>query len=145
LDIKINNECVNYYTDLVWKNNLGGHDYWRFGAGSQLTISKKSTEEEKNIFTSWPKSFGSFADTINRVSSLEGNESYLIRSQFVTNQQATDIIKGIEKSILVQVQTTETDRRTVIVEGSNALEETDKLVELSFKIKYTDNFAVQKP
>jgi len=145
LDIKIDNECVDNYTDIVWKNNLGGHDYWRFGAGSQLTINKRSSEEEKNIFTNWPKSYGEFADTIKRTSSLEGNKSYLLRSQFVTNQQAEDIITGVESSILVQVQVDQKNRRTVKITGSNTLEETEKLKELIFKIEYTDNFAVQKP
>ena len=136
--IKINADCTNFYTDLVWKNYLAGHDYWRFNAGSQLSNVTKNKETATNIFTNWPKSYGKFADTITKNAMIEGNKSHLIRSQFVTNQQAEDIINGVENALLVQVQSTETDKRTVIVDSSNKLEETDKLVELQFKVKFTD-------
>lgn len=141
--IKINNECSNYYTDLVWKNYLGGHDYWRFNAGSEYSNKTKNKETTTNIFSQWPKSWGKHADTVRKQSMIEGQKNFLIRSQFVTNQQAEDIITGVENALLVQIQSAENDKRTVIVDGSNKLEETDKLVELQFKLSYTDNTATQ--
>lgn len=141
--IRINNECANYYTDLVWKNYLGGHDYWRFNAGSQLTNNVNTKETATNVFTGWPKSYGEHADTVRKNATIEGSKSYLIRSQFVTNQQAEDIINGVENAILVQIQETETKKRTILVNGSNKLEETDKLVELQFKVKFTNDNPVQ--
>lgn len=141
--ITINDECTNYYTDLAWKNYLGGHDYWRFNAGSQLSNSTKNKETVTNIFTNWPKSYGEHADTIRKNAFNESSKSYMIRSQFVNNQQAEDIINGVESALLVQVQTSETKKRTVIVDGSNKLEETDKLVELQFKVKFTDDNPTQ--
>ena len=141
--ITMSKDCSNFYTDLVWKNYLSGHDYWRFNAGSQLSNEVKNKETATNTFTNWPKSYGKFADTITKNSMVEGRKNYLIRSQFVTNQQAEDIIFGVENALLVQVQTSETEKRTVMVDGSNKLEETDKLVELQFKIRFTDNNPVQ--
>lgn len=141
--IKINNECTTYYTDLVWKNYLGGHDYWRFNASSELSNKTKNKETNTNIFANWPKSWGKHSDTVSKNSMIEGRKQHLIRSQFVTNQQAEDIINGVENALLVQLQTAENDKRTVIVDGSNKLDETDKLVELQFRISFTDNTAAQ--
>lgn len=141
--VKMNSECANFYTDLVWKNYLGGHDYWRFNAGAQLSNAVKNKETMTSIYTNWPKSYGQHADTVLKTSMIAGSKTYLIRSQFVTNQQAEDIINGVENAILVQIQTSETNRRTIIVDGSNKLEETDKLVELQFKVKFTDTNPVQ--
>lgn len=141
--ILMNKECGSYSTDLVWKNHLGGHDYWRFNAGSQYSNTVKNKETSVNIFTNWPKSYGKFADTIKKNAMVEGVKSFLIRSQFVTNQQAEDIIFGVENALLVQIQTSETEKRTVLVDGSNKLEETDKLVELQFRLKFTDDNPVQ--
>jgi len=143
-EIAMNADCTAFYTDMVWKNYLGGHDYWRFNAGSQLSNQVKSKETSTNIFTNWPKSYGKFADTINKNALIEGSKSHLIRSQFVTNQQAADIINGVENALLVQIQTAETEKRTVMVEASNKLEETDKLVELQFKVKFTDPTPAQR-
>lgn len=141
--IKINNDCSNYYTDLVWKNYLGGHDYWRFNAGSEYSNKTKSKETSNNIFSQWPKSWGKHADTVRKNAMIEGQKNFLIRSQYVTNQQADDIISGVENALLVQIQTAENDRRTVIVDSSNKLDETDKLVELQFRLSYTNNTATQ--
>lgn len=141
--ITINRDCSSYYTDLVWKNFLAGHDYWRFNAGKQLTNEVKTSVTTTNIFTNWPKSWGKFADTVKKNSMVEGSKNAIIRSQFVTKDQAEDIIFGVENALLVQIQTSETERRTVLVSGSNAVEETDKLVELQFKLKFTDNNPVQ--
>lgn len=141
--ITMDKDCSSYYTDLVWKNHLGGHDYWRFNAGSQYSNNIKNKETSVNIFTNWPKSYGKFADTIKKNSMVEGVKTFLIRSQFVTNQQAEDIIFGVENALLVQIQTSETEKRTVLVDGSNKLEETDKLVELQFRLKFTDDNPVQ--
>lgn len=141
--ITMNKDCSNFYTDLVWKNYLGGHDYWRFNAGNQYTNSVKNKETTISIFPQWPKSYGKFADTIRKNSMIEGVKQFLVRSQFVTNQQAEDIIFGVENALLVQIQTSETEKRTVTVDGSNKLEETDKLVELQFRLKYTDDNPVQ--
>lgn len=143
-EIKISADCSAYYTDLCWKNYLGGHDYWRFNAGKQKGLSTKKTEIGQNIFANWPKTYGKFGETIRKNTSVLGNKSFLIRSQYVTNQQAEDI-SGIQYSLLVQEVTDETNKRTVLVDdGSvNVVEETDKLVEVSVKIRYTDDLPAQ--
>lgn len=142
-EIKFNTDCTKYYTDLVWKNHLGGHDYWRFNAGNQLSFRTKKDETKTNIFTDWPNSYGAFADTIEKNSSVEGKKNKLIRSQFVTKQLAEEIIQGVENALLVQIQTSQTDRLTVLVQGSNQVEETDKLVELQFRLTMTDDVPTQ--
>jgi hypothetical protein len=143
-EIKISKDCSAYYTDLCWKNYLGGHDYWRFNAGKQKSLSTKKTETSTNIFSNWPSSYGKFGETIRKNTSVMGNKAFLIRSQYVTNQQAEDI-SGIQYSLLVQEVTSQTNKRTVLVDdGSiNIVEETDKLVEVSVKIRYTDDLPVQ--
>lgn len=132
-----------FYVDLVWKNYLGGHDYWRFQAGKQLSFQTRKEESKVNIFPNWPRSYGAFADTISKNSNVESKRNYLIRSQHVTNEQAEDIISGIETALLVQIQNSRTDRRTVLVSGSNQLEETDKLKEVQLRIQYTDDSPTQ--
>lgn len=142
--IKISSECTSYYTDICWKNHLGGHDYWRFNAGKQKSLSTKKSETITNIFSQWPKSYGKFGETIRKSSMVTGNKSFLLRSSFVTNQQAEDI-SSINYSLLVQEVTIETNKRTVLLDdGSfNIVEETDKLVEVTVKIRYTDDLPVQ--
>lgn len=143
-EIKINADCSNFYTDLTWKNYLGGHDHWRFNAGKQKSLNTKKTETATNYFTNWPKSYGKFGETIRKNASVMGNKSFLIRSQYVTNQQAEDLA-GIQYALLVQEVTSETNKRTVLVDdgGFTIVEETDKLVEVMVKIKYTDDLPVQ--
>mgnify|MGYP001567609995 CR=1 FL=1 len=82
---------------------------------------------------------------MRKTSSIEGFKSFLIRSQFVTKQQAEDI-RMIHLAILVQEVVSATDKRTVLLDdGSfNVVEETDKLVEVSLKIRYTDDMPTQK-
>jgi hypothetical protein len=143
ITIKMNTDCSPYFIDLVWKNYLGGHDYWRFNASSQYTNQIKSKETTLNTFINWPQSWGKFADTVKKKSMIEGSKNVLIRSQFVNNHQAEDIISGVENALLVQIQTAETEKRTVLVSSSNKLEETDKLVELQFRLEFTDNSPVQ--
>jgi len=143
-EIKISQDCSNFYTDLTWKNNLGGHDHWRFNAGKQKSLNTKKTETATNYFTNWPKSYGKFGETIRKTASVMGNKSFLIRSQYVTNHQAEDLA-GIQYALLVQEVTSETNKRTVLVDDGSftIVEETDKLVEVMVKIKYTDDLPVQ--
>jgi hypothetical protein len=143
-EIIISPDCSTYYTDLCWKNYLGGHDYWRFNAGKQKSLSTKKDETTTNIYSNFPKSYGKFGETVTKNLSVSGKKSFLIRSQYVTNQQAEDI-SGIQYALLVQEVTSETNKRTVLVDdGSvNIVEETDKLVEVSVKIRYTDELPVQ--
>lgn len=144
-EIKLNADCGNFYTDLCWKNNLGGHDYWRFISGKQKSISTTKEQTATNIFSNWPRSYGKMGETIRKNSKVTGFKPFLIRSQYVTNQQAEDIGYGIHMALLVQEVTSETDKRTVLVDAGsfNVVEETDKLVEVSMKIRYTDDMPTQ--
>ena len=142
-EIKINAECSSFYTDIVWKNFLGGHDYWRFNAAREYSNRSKNKEVTTNYFTNWPKSWGKFADTIRKNGNVESSKNYTIRSQPVTNQQAEDLIGGIETALLVQEQTSLNDRRTIIIDSSNKLDETDKLKEVIFNYRFTDDNPTQ--
>jgi len=141
--IKISTECTSFYTDIVWKNFLGGHDYWRFNAAREYSNRSKNKEVTTNYFSNWPKSYGKFADTIRKNGSVESSKNYTIRSQPVTNQQAEDLIGGIETALLVQEQTGQGYKRTIIVDSSNKLDETDKLKEVIFNYRHTDDNPVQ--
>ncbi len=138
--IDIDTNCFNNSTDLCWKNNLGGNDYWRFGAGKEKSIKTKKKQTETNYFTQWPKSWGKHADKLMKNSMVEGFEEYRVRSQYVDLDKA-DGISGIHTALTVQEITSRNDRREVIVDdGSfNIFEETDKLVEITFKMRYTDD------
>lgn len=133
-------------TYISWLNNLGGFEYWPFvGYKDDLLSVEQTGETKKNVFNQWPKSYGSFADTITKQTFRRTRKQELVRSQHLSRTQAVRIGEEIRSSSLVQIITSRRDRRTVIVDNSSVTVRRgiDKIHSLSFTISYTDQVASQ--
>ena len=131
---------------ISWLNNLGGFDYWLFHGYSDKLLSIEDTGETKrNIFPSWPKSYGTHADTITKQTFRRTKKQMLIRSQNLTRAQAEILGNEIKSAILVQLITTRRDRRTMIVDNSSITVQRgiDKIHYVSFTVTYTDDYPMQ--
>jgi hypothetical protein len=143
--ININEDCANQNFYLTWLNNLGGFDYWNFTARKVYSVDVTGNSlSEKNINTNWPKSYGSFADTIKQQTGRTSNEVIRVSSQFLTVQQE-EAIKQILSSPLVQEVTSQRDRRTVIIDPTTyrIRKDQDDLRTISFDLRYTDDIPSQ--
>lgn len=132
---------------LTWLNYLGGFDYWLFTGYKDHIIDVQETgETAQNILPSWPKSYGAFADTINKQTFRKTRKQQVIRSQVLTSSQAQAMGEQIKSSPLVQIMTSRRDRRTVIVDNQSVTirKEKDKLHTISFTITFTDNYPSQR-
>lgn len=162
--INIDSSCYdqNYY--LTWLNSLGGFDYWNFTGRSDhdKQIDAVSTQE-KNIFTTWPKSWGEFADIIQGESRRKVKFVYNLRSQNVTKDQL-DAISGIKDSPLVQLIYDQTisynsngdprslpddsfkQTRTLLIDKQSfhIRKDGDKTFNISFQASYTDYISNQE-
>jgi hypothetical protein len=144
--ILVDTSCSFAYLDFAWLNNLGGFDYWRFKDlseyGADILGTKQAT---KNIYPTWPKSFGQDADTIRFETARESAQTLKVRAENLTEGQVTDLFR-IKLSPLVQIVNSRTDRRTVILDSSSFtyLKEGDKQYSIEFTCTYTDNFPSQK-
>jgi len=121
----------------------GGMDYWKFTAQKEYGIDvESSSQSEKNIFSSWPTSYNE--DTIRFDTERISRETILVRSQNVSLAQIQSL-KYIKTSPLVQIMTSKTDRRTILIDdGSLTIyQDGDKLYQISFKVSYTDTIASQ--
>ncbi len=138
--------CADQEIRLSWLNNLGGFDYWSFTAQTEHAIDiTEAIETKKNIFPEWPKSYGSFADSIRKQTSRTSMIKKFLTTQDLTTDEA-DAIAFIKSSPLVQIINSRQDRRTVIVDTDSFVKYTDndKLVNISFNINYTDDIPSQK-
>lgn len=143
--IQVSQQCENQSIYLSWLNYLGGFDYWNFTARKVYSIGvEESKTQEKNIYSEWPASWGEFADTIKQQTSRTSRNSVRVESQHLTQDQL-DAIKWIISSPLVQIVTSQYDRRTVIVEASSVrlYQDQDKLFNIGFTISYTDELPAQ--
>ena len=144
--IKINTECSNYDIRLTWLNNLGGFDYFAFNTKKQYNVDiTDSGVGSTNIFPQWPNSYGEFADTINRQSFRKSNNSLVLVSPYVT-QDELNALAGIKTSPLVQIINSRYDKRTVIVDTDSFVKftEGDKLYSIQFTVSYTDDIPSQR-
>ena len=133
-------------TYISYMNNLGGFEYWPFvGYKDDLLSVEQTGETKKNVFHQWPKSYGTFADTITKQTFRKTRKQKLVRSQHLSRDQAERIGEEIRSSPLVQIITSRRDRRTVIVDNSSVTVRRgiDKIHSLSFTISYTDQVASQ--
>lgn len=139
--------CSNQDIHLQWLNPKGGYDSWKFTAKKDINRSiTASGSTSKNIFPTWPNSYGEFADTDKRKQTFrDSRREILVRSQHLTEDQV-DIISGIKSSPVVQIVNSIYDRRTVEVDQQSFTErkESDKLHEISFVITYTDDLPSQR-
>lgn len=131
---------------LTWMNPLGGFDYWLFTGYKDHSIDVIDTgETSKNIFPSWPKSYGAYSDTIRKQTFRKTRKTKVIRSQVLNAEQVQEMGEQIKSSPVVQLMSTRRDRRTVIVDNSSMVirKERDKLHSISFTISYTDDYPSQ--
>jgi hypothetical protein len=138
-------ECANQSLYLSWLNYLGGFEYWDFTAQKEHQIDVTSVEgSTENIFPSWPNSYGSFADTIDKDVLRTSRNQIVVRSQYVTLAQL-NAIKYIRTSPLVQIVISQQDRRTVRVDQDSfkVYDEGEKMFTISFTISYTDEIPSQ--
>lgn len=130
---------------LTWLNNLGGFDYWNFKANKDHIIEiREAGTATKNIFPTWPKSYGAQADTIRKQTFRDSNKAYTVRSQHLTQDQV-DVISYLKSSVLVQIIYSRTNRRTVLVDAESFVkyQDGDDLFEIAFNISFTDDIPSQ--
>lgn len=138
-------ECSNHEIYLTWLNNLGGFEYHKFKAEKDLIVDiTGSGEVKKNIFPTWPKSYGANADTIRKQTFRDSNKAYTIRSQYVSSARV-DGLAYIKSSVLVQIMVSRSDRRTVIVDTDNFLirADGDDTFMIAFNVSFTNNIPSQ--
>lgn len=144
--ITVNQDCTTSNVQLQWLNYLGGFDSWVFTGDKEYTLNVGETNVfKKNIFPAWPNSYNAFADTIEKETMRNSRKGLVIKSQYVTEAQL-DAIKYIKSSPLVQIITSRTDRRTVIVDADSFTYKQDRqdLYSISFNVLYTDEVGSQK-
>jgi len=131
---------------ITWLNYLGGFEYFLFTAEKEFQIDVLETGETRNnILPTWPNSYQSTADTIDKRTFTKAKNKIVVRSQNLTANQR-DAIKAIRYSPVVQIMVTRTDRRTVLVqpESVKIYDEGDKLYAAVFTITYTDELPAQR-
>jgi len=142
----IDRDCANQEIYLMWLNQFGGWDFWKFNAekdyGTEFTDSQRT---EKNIYNNWPKSYNS--GSLNEEARIKGFQTITVRSQHLTSAQA-DSIGGIKKSmnvIWIKEGLTLSDKVTVLVDKNSfqRFNETDQLHTITFTIRQTDDIATQ--
>lgn len=139
--------CSKQDIVLVWVNNLGGYSYWKFTAEKDYGIEiAEAGEIRKNIFPNWNKSYGANADTIRKQTFRQSNKFITVRSQYLNDDQI-NAISYIKSSILVQIQVSRSDRRTVLLDSDSFIVITDSeyttLHSISFNISFTDDIPAQ--
>lgn len=131
---------------LTWLNNLGGFEYFLFIAFKEFDIDVvESATVKRNILPTWPKSYGSNADTIEKQTYRKTKKSILIRSQNVSLNQV-NALAMIKTSTLVQIMTTRNDRVTILVDTDTfkIYDERDKIFSITFKATLTNELPSQK-
>jgi len=142
----IERECSSQDIYLMWLNQFGGWDSWKFTAEKDFnTDITESQRTEKNIYDDWPKSYNKQA--LREESRISGFKSITVRSQHLTAAQA-DAIGGIKTSMYV-LEIKEglflSDNVTVLVDKNSfqRFNETDDLFTITFNIRQTDDIATQ--
>ena len=144
--IEVDSTCYTYAINLSWLNYLGGFDYWTFIGFADYGVDILGTKEQtKNIYPSWPESYGEDADTIRYETSRESNQTIVVRAENLTKDQVDDLYR-IKTSPLVMIVNSVTDRRTVIPDASSFVyhPQANKLFDLSFTLSLTDNLPSQQ-
>lgn len=141
----IDSSCSNQSLNMVWLNYLGGFDSWNFKAQKEHQIDvEEVVGTTENILPSWPRSYGEFADTIDKDIIRTSRNRQVVRSQFLTLAQINGL-KHIRTSPLVQIVNSIYDRRTVRVDSDSfkVYDEGDRLYTIEFSISYTDQIPSQ--
>jgi len=142
----IDRNCSSQDIYLMWLNQFGGWDFWKFTAEKDFnTDITESQRTQKNIYDDWPKSYNRQA--LREESRISGFKSITVRSQHLTAAQA-DSIGGIKSSMYV-LEIKEglflSDNVTVLVDKNSfqRFNETDDLFTMTFNIRQTDDIATQ--
>jgi hypothetical protein len=132
---------------LTWLNNLGGFEYFLFTGKKDYNVEViNSGQIRQNIFPNWPKSYGEYADTIDKQTFRQSKNSQIVRSQYLTLNQV-EALSQIRTSPLVQIIVSRTDRRTVIIDTDSfkkySEDDNEKVFSMQFKIMFTDDIPSQ--
>lgn len=136
---------LNTTVNLSWLNYLGGFDFWTFKTNSDFGVVIEGTKNVmKNIFPKWPSSWGESADVVRQETSRDSSQTIVLRAENLTSDQVNDLFR-IKTSPLVQIVTTRTNRRNVLVDTSSFvyLQQSEKLFNLEFTVTMTDNLPSQ--
>lgn len=131
--------------NITFLNFLGGFEYFVFNSEKEFqTDILSGGTMKKNILPSWPQSYGSTADTIERQTFRKSRRKIIVRSQHLTENQR-DVLSYIKVSPLVQIVNSRTDRRTIIVDTDSVkiYDESERLFTIQFAISYTDELPSQ--
>lgn len=131
---------------ITWLNNLGGFEYFWFTASNLYTVDVEDTgTTENNLLPSWPKSYGTTADTILRQTFRKSRNKILVKSQHLTRNQLEALV-GIRTSVVVQHVLSRNNRRTFIVDNDSfkKYDEAEDLFTLQFTVSYTDEIPSQR-
>lgn len=131
---------------ITFLNYLGGVEYFFFTAEKEFQVDiTDSGTTKKNLLPGWPNSYGMTADTIEKQTYRTSRRRTLVRSQHLTENQR-DVLAYIKISPVVQIITSRTDRRTVIVDTDSfkIYDESEKLYTIQFSITYTDELPSQR-
>lgn len=143
--ISVDSTCYINALNLSWLNYTGGFDYWTFKANADYSVDiEGTTQSTKNIFPTWPKSFGEGGDVVTQETSRTSRQSITIRAENITKDQVNDLYR-IKTSPLVQIVTTRTNRRTVIPDSGSFTywPQDEKLFTMQFDISFTDELPSQ--
>lgn len=131
---------------ITFLNYLGGFEYFFFTAEKQFDVEVQGVGETRtNIFPSWPNSWGTTADTVDKTTFRKAKNAILVRSQFLTENQR-DVLKHIKTSPVVQIVNSRNDRRTILVDSDSfkIYDESESQYTIQFRVLYTDEIATQK-
>lgn len=131
---------------LTWLNYLGGFDYFIFLAEKEFQLEVTETQtNSKNIFPTWPKSYGETATTIERKTFTDAYDKIVVTTQHLTPNQR-DVLKYLKVSPVVQIVTSRRDRIEVIVDSDSfkVYDEAQDLFTMTFTLRKTNKIPAQK-
>lgn len=143
--IDVNQECAKFAYPLMWRNNLGGFDYWVFsGFADHLINIETATNKARNIFPQWPKSYGENAAGRSDETSRSSRKGFTVRSQNLTQGQV-DYIAHIKTSTLVQQYDGTGTPVNVMIDPDSFIKRRDQddTFSIQFTMMYTDNIPAQ--
>lgn len=130
---------------LTWLNPLGGYEYFFSTAKNlyQVEIEQSGTTN-KNILPSWPKSYGSTADTLLKQTFRKARNQIVIKTQHLSRNQL-EAMTYIRTSPIVQQVFSRNNRRTLIVDTDSfkKYDEAEDLFTLQFTASFTDQIPSQ--
>src|SRR5688572_22590123 len=131
---------------LTWLNPYGGFEYFFFTAQKEYQLNVIETgQTTQNVFPQWPKSWGEYADTVDKTTFRRLKKAVVVRSQHLTQNQR-DVLIYIKSSAVVQIVYSRTNRRTVLVDDQSfkIYDESENQYMITFTITHTDELPSQR-